>query len=451
MPARAWQFAAGGLVFVGFTHFSGSEIEMYGKRVPRSVFVWSGFFLIFIAMLVVEKAGYPGPWALLPTIGTCLVLLGGSIGKEGGSVFSKMLSMPFMQWIGKISYSWYLWHWPVMVFGFTVFELDSIWMRIVLILISLLLAILSYYFVEAPARYGKPVLKKTRMYILSSIGLSICLFGVAGIWQSSIKDWSGSKGQALYFNASRDLAKIYSDGCDGWITNHNLIACSYGKRDAEKTAYLLGDSIGAQWFPAIEELLPENDWRIIVLTKSSCPIIDEDFFYKRLNRIYFECEGWRNAALSLIAKENPEVVFFGNTSVKFNEEQWKSGTKSVIEKIADSVENIYIIQPTLALPFDGPSCQARWHWQNKFFSPLKKCESYRNPEHVTNIGGWLRSLALHYDNVDIINMNPFLCPDNFCQAERDEVVLFRDGQHITASFAKSVSEQLGRQTRFQFD
>ncbi len=451
MPARAWQFAAGGLMFVSYTHFKNKEIRVYERVVSRDTVALSGFFLVLIALLVVEKAGYPGLWALLPTLGTCLMLVGGRTGRERKSLFSRALSVPLTQWIGKISYSWYLWHWPVLVFGFSVLESDSILVRFTLVLFSLLLALISYYFVEAPARYGRLAFKKSRLFFLGSLGLCVGLFGIVGIWQSNIKDWNLSPKQLPYIKANNDLARIYADGCDGWITNHNLIACSYGKRDASKTVYLLGDSIGAQWFPAIEELFVGNDWNIVVLTKSSCPIIDEDFYYARLNRIYVECEGWRDAALDLIVKEKPEAVFIGNTRVNFNEEQWKSGTDRVIGKIAGNVGNIYIIQPTLALPFNGPYCQARWHWQNNFFTPLKSCSNYPDVKHVTNIGDWLRSIAMGYENVSVIDMNPYLCPDGVCQAERDGVILYRDQQHITASFAKSVAEQLGKQTRIEFN
>jgi hypothetical protein len=62
--------------------------------------------------------------------------------------------------------------------------------------------------------------------------------------------------------------------------------------DAPKTAVLLGGSIGAQWFSALTGMLDAKHWRLIVLSKSSCPMVDEAFFYECICREYSECAEW---------------------------------------------------------------------------------------------------------------------------------------------------------------
>ena len=112
MPLRAWQFAAGALVWLMF-----ARTPPASRSVTRTA---PGLGLLGLALIVAcgllldAQRAYPGAWALLPTMGAVLVVLAGSLpgGQRGAGA---LLSLPPLQWLGRISYSWYLWHWPVLL------------------------------------------------------------------------------------------------------------------------------------------------------------------------------------------------------------------------------------------------------------------------------------------------------------------------------------------------
>jgi len=80
------------------------------------------------------------------------------------------------------------------------------------------------------------------------------------------------------------LPELYSHDCDSWFHDAIVKPCVFGSADSEKTVVLIGDSIAAQWFVAIPRIFTQPDWRVVVLTKSSCPMVDVDFFYDRIGK-----------------------------------------------------------------------------------------------------------------------------------------------------------------------
>src|SRR5690625_7366407 len=83
---------------------------------------------------------------------------------------------------------------------------------------------------------------------------------------------------------------------------------------------------------------------IIGLTKSSCPMVDEPFFYKRIGREFTECASWRDKALDWIAKNKPDTVFIGSTaSSAFSDQQFVEGSKRILDRIADHADELYQI------------------------------------------------------------------------------------------------------------
>ncbi len=119
MPARAWQFAAGGLTFMLSHKLIFFRKDNVGNRWVSMPFIavllgWVAIVsLVVVAVLMPDNVVYPGFWAIIPSLATCCILLVGSI--EPNSSMAKCLSLKPMQGIGRLSYSWYLWHWPILI------------------------------------------------------------------------------------------------------------------------------------------------------------------------------------------------------------------------------------------------------------------------------------------------------------------------------------------------
>ncbi|MDJ0979527.1 MAG: acyltransferase family protein [Erythrobacter sp.] len=137
-PARAWELAIGGLIACGV----GVRVEAAWLR---SALALSGLALIAASMLLIGDMGaFPAPAALVPCIGTALVIAYGAHGPAGFA-----LSLAPVRWMGRISYSTYLWHWPIMVLWRLEYGvlLDR-WSRVGLVVASILAGALSYYAIE---------------------------------------------------------------------------------------------------------------------------------------------------------------------------------------------------------------------------------------------------------------------------------------------------------------
>lgn len=111
-----------------------------------------------------------------------------------------------------------------------------------------------------------------------------------------------------------DFPPLYRHNCDSWYHNAKPTPCIFGPENAPKTVVLLGDSIGTQWFSLIPAIFQAPTWRTLVHTKSSCPMVDEDFFYRRIGDVYTVCENWREAVLAELEILRPDLIVVGNAS-----------------------------------------------------------------------------------------------------------------------------------------
>ena len=166
-PFRAWELLAGVLLAVwGFRTRS--------DWVIRPALSYAGMGLLFLAIFLVRPGpGFPGAWAVLPTLGTVLILLNG----RDDNAVNRVLRAGPVVFIGLISYSLYLWHWPVAVFSKYLRESYSgPWESGGWMALSALLAVLSWRFVERPTRHARWLnfpLTMTAVAALSLVSLGI--------------------------------------------------------------------------------------------------------------------------------------------------------------------------------------------------------------------------------------------------------------------------------------
>lgn len=445
MPLRAWQFSAGALAWLYFG--SGAATGTPGPARPANIRSqtwagWSGLALIVCSGIWFDgNMPYPGWHALLPTAGAVAVLVAGKQGFTGGG--SRLLSLRPLQAIGRISYAWYLWHWPVLLLGASLVTYDSGLYRVGLVALSLLLAMLSYAWVESPVRHQSRWLVRPGRSLWAGLGVMVAANVACISWFNAAAKWQNDPQQQLYRQAHIDAPVIYSMGCDDWYHSDRVRICAFGSQDAQHTAVLMGDSIGAQWFPALAEIFNRPGWRLMVLTKSSCPMVDEPYFYARIGREYIECANWRKQALLRIASIKPDIVMLGTVqSDDFSQAQWVQGTERVLSVLSPDSGHVYLIRGTPHLPFDGPECLAGRNWLPWLSMAKRRCEASASNPHGDDVFRWLQEAASHFGNVTAIDMNPLICPNGKCSAQRDGQVVFRDSQHLTASFVRTLGHAL---------
>lgn len=434
MPTRAWQFAAGALVWLV------ARQRVFQRR-QATALAWLGVALVMAAMAIIGPSStYPGWLALLPTLGTCALLWSGA--SAGGSRSQPMpvtfLTARPMQALGRVSYSWYLWHWPVLILGeqFTPIAGHPA-SAVFAIAISLAAAFATYHLVENPVRYGRMTQLRPGWQIGLALAAMVLINSQMLRLSSHSEEILASQATHPYASAIRDLPRIYADGCDDWYQSDALKPCVYGDRDAPRTVALMGDSIGAQWFSVLTEISDPDQWKIVVLTKSSCPMVDTPFFYQRIGREYTECASWRNHAIQWLNENHVDRVFIGGVaSSGFTDDQWIDGTRRILDRLAPNIPAIYIIESSPALGFNGPDCLLKNMGSS---SNPEKCAVPLEDKAYQHVSSLLRAAIDGYSNVHWIGTRDFVCPDQNCSARRGEMIVFRDNQHLTASFVAAAA------------
>ena len=452
MPLRAWQFAAGALVWL-YAAPAQTATPSGRTRLQLIAYRWCGWFGLCLILLAGwwfdAGSAYPGWRALLPTLGSAAVILAGS--HDISQASSRLLCWRPLQAIGHISYSWYLWHWPVLLLGNALVTTHhGVAYQASLVALSLLLAALSYRWVESPVRHQARWLVRPGVTVMGALAVMIVTNVLCIVWFNSAAKWLQSPTQQRYANARVDAPIIYAVGCDDWYHSATLNPCWFGSREAKHTAVLMGDSVDAQWFPAVATALDNPGWRLLVLTKSSCPMVDEPIFYARIGRDYTECNTWRRHALDKVASLHPDLVILGSVETyAFTQEQWTKGTARVLSAISNASGHVYLVRATPQLPFNGPSCLSARHWLPWLHMRQDACQAPNSSRHADEVYQWLTQASAGFANVSMLDLNDLVCPAGVCYAERNGVVVFRDTQHLTASFAESLGAAFGKHLTYQ--
>ena len=453
MPLRAWQFATGALVWLYFNspdaHDTGSSSQ-HAPSIASRCIGWLGLGLIVVSALWFDaNMAYPGWRSLLPTAGAAAIIAAGVRG--AGTGVARVLSWRPLQAIGRVSYAWYLWHWPVLLLGGAYIVTDNPGYRAVLVALSLLLAMASYRWVESPIRHQARWIVRPGVTVLVALALMMMSSGACIGWLNATSTWINNPTQQHYAKAHGDAPVIYVMGCDDWYHSDYVRACSFGPTDASHTAVLMGDSIGAQWFPAVAKAFKRTGWRLLVVTKSSCPMVDELIFYPRIGRDYVECTTWRGHALQQIAAAHPDIVILGSSQFyDLDQNQWVEGTARVLKSISAATGHIYIVRSTPYLPSDGPNCLASQHWLPWLHRRQGKCDAPAFNKQGNDVYQWQQQAASRFGNVSVLDLNNAVCPDGECHAERDGIVVFRDSMHMSASFVQSLSGEFERQLKLTY-
>ena len=435
--ARAWEFAIGAL---GALYVSTRAPDPHRDRVAS----WLGLAAIAAATALYDNTTrFPGMAALLPAAGTAALLTFQST--SAPHELTRLLSNAGLRAIGRVSYSWYLWHWPALVFGPILLNDSSTQVRIALAGLSLALASLTYRYVEQPVRTGAAFRGSPRRTLTYAATASICLVGLALGARSAATAATRSPQQAAIADTSQDLPRVYQQGCH---LDHFAItapACIFGDPNGTTTIALFGDSHAAQWFPALERIALERKWRLYSVTKSACPAPLMNV--RLLNRLYVECNEWRLNTLERLTALKPSamVVSSAHTHEPYERPedrptQWHDGTQALLSRLRAMGPPVLLIQDTPTPGFDVLSCLARSTWS--VFSSDLACTFSRQSAVDEEMRRAEAAAAHDVDGVTLLDFTDDICEHDTCRPQHDDVILYRDSHHLTTAFSASLASKL---------
>ena len=422
LPTRAWEMASGALIL-----FASKRLREGFFNRPQ-LGLLSIVLISFSTFLFNETTSFPGTAALLPVIATALLILS----RENWPPFLDVLSrFPLTQWLGKISYPLYLWHWPVLVIPeISLSRALRLHELIPAICLILLLSELTNRFIEEPLRYSSLATKKIFLASLAATLLSVTLgIAISASYSSSI---TSSSGFTFDIDEVRSKPKNNLDGCHIHVGVTIAPKCEYGSTNSEKTIVLYGDSHAAQWLPALDIIGRQYGMRIVSLTKSACPSAE---VIKELSSQYRvdDCQKFRDESISRIKRENPDAVimtgmqpFTAPNSNISSRDWWLKGEAIAYSRIKNQTKFPIYLTDTPLPKVDIPSCVAE--------AKGNECDTSRpvSPEVAPGL------IAL--------NPTPWLC-DSSCPAVIDEIVVYRDKSHLTVAMSEYLAPFLAKELK----
>lgn len=441
MPSRVWQFTLGALAWV----WLGGRRDPFGSE--RLGVTFGVILIVGSAIWMPEDAVWPGPGALLPSLGAALVVI--SAGADS-SDRRGLLAHPMLVWLGDRSYSIYLWHWPWLLLPVALTGPATGWSMVFILAGILLSAAVSYRWVELPfwkGRYRDWSTSRVYVHGFGSMALLAVMSWIAlGQLTTTEPRWLGAE-------VAGKVPDIYAAGCDGWFNNDDVVACGFGDSRAPHTAVLIGDSIGTQWYPAIGEIFAQSGWRVLVFTKSACPIVNRPIYYERIQKTYEMCGRWRDKLLVELDQLRPAVTIIGSSATyEFEPDQWLEGSAEIFARLSVNSQQVLVIPGTP--PFDAGSraCLRRASDEEAVSVIRARCRFGAADQPSVAVTSYLESASARWDNVQLLDLNDLICPDGYCYPLNESGVrVYRDSQHLDIAFVRAqvgaVRQKVGQRLR----
>ena len=523
LPTRAWQLAAGGLLAVGAGAGTGAldrvpRLLVAGARVVLGMAAWVGLGVIAAMAVVLDSSiAYPGLIAVVPTAAAVVLIAGGGL-SFGPGVLLRTLPMRFL---GRISYSLYLWHWPVLVLGgLAIGGTLELGQSIGLVGIACLLAVATWALVEEPFRRGRiplPALPHQTVGIGLATMLVVALVGngFAASDETNLASLSGALDPASgaaspvadagpppdasadsssagdpttvadpgplpglpvssnptptptakgippatpatpapptsyrltsavrpsLADARTDYERTWLDGCLGSLSTTVPHDCRYATKSGSYTVALVGDSHASAFFPAVEAVAIANGWRLLTFVKVACPFLDMPIYNAMLKREYTECATWNRNVIARLNAVHPDLVLVSDSRWVFpvqNADKSRTREGAALARMIGQIRSRVAIINDVPLPFnDVPECLAAHP------TDVRQCAVPRSQDLGDGMGV-MEKIAAAKTGAGLIDLTAGICPGSgACPVVIKNVIAYRDGHHLTATFARTLAPLL---------
>ena len=424
-----------------------------------------GVLLILAGYLLIksDSGKFPGVLAVVPVLGALLIIATGQ-----KSLFNRYIlsSKPFV-FFGLISYPLYLWHWSLISNGWILYSSKpSIAYRIIAIIISIVLAIITYYFVEPRLRYGK----HSKLKALSLLGvLSLLAVYGASDYKYSFTQKLNPLIQISNTTSIEERQNVYgfrNDKClakyPGWKV-HDIGCFIEDDKDLKTTKVaLFGDSHSGHLVQGLVELKREfmvNAYGISV----TIPFIDFESAIKGCPK---NTQEWRSSGARMLNKamrdsakdESIKLVVltctpggsFNNITDLRNPNEtdtaklWEIGARRTINFFREQGKKVLFVLDNPILPFEPSACTPR-----NFASFGKRCDFERSVYDdnlaAKTYNSIIKRVAKDYSNVFVYDLSEIFCDDKLCYLSKDGHVLYRDNGHLNIFGSRFVAPYLEKE------
>lgn len=483
-PTRVWELGVGGLlaVFVGKHGFGrGRSVEAVAlPSAARAALAWAGLaVIVWTGFFYTGSTPFPGWQAAVPVFGAAAVIAANAPFRAGSP--AELMAARPVQWLGDVSYSVYLWHWPLIVLAPYALEREpGLLEKAVILAASLMLAALTKRYVED--RFRKPPVRGLRRTYLYSLAGMAVVVGMASVQLAEVDRKEADAREQLEaaisgndpcFGAAalapgaecprtttgpvvpapaqalKDKSDAYAEvsgGKDCWSSapRFRLIACEFGESDGQTSVALVGNSHAGQWLPALQEVAKTRGWKITTYLASQCALADTSQQFDADDKSD-RCAAWgRKVTREVVAGGFHLVVYTNRISVPAvgkdvagSQDDYLRGYTSTLAALRRSDAPVLVIRDTPAPGDIIPDCLA------EFSDDLERCSGLRSEwEPAEPVVDAVRDL----DDPGIVltDLNDRICGPEVCDGAVGGVVVYFDGSHLTATYARSLAPMLER-------
>jgi peptidoglycan/LPS O-acetylase OafA/YrhL len=331
---------------------AGLPFPARAPQILRDALSLLGLALIGAGLVLINEAvPFPGFAALAPCVGTAMVLFAGANGSSAGG---RLISGPSFAFFGALSYSLYLWHWPTLVFGKSMLlgEPDAL-QTVVLVLVAILLAALSWRFVERP--FLKKRMLRLRVFAIGGAGMAAGA-AVAGavFFAHGLPARFDAPAHAMFAQSQSYSPRRWE--CHNFL--HDLRPyernCVLGAAGAEPHTAIWADSHGVSLSFALSERLAPRGEAVMEITGSGCPPAQG---YSRLDQPL--CAEQNAITLAGLERdERIDTVIFAVNFAAYPRQQWPAvmdGLTRSVDAMAASGKHIVLVYPIPVFDYDVPT------------------------------------------------------------------------------------------------
>ncbi len=484
-PVRVWEFAIGAGVAL-------ASARLVLPRVAAGLAAFAGLAMIITTAVVYDHhTPFPGSLALVPAAGTGLVIIAGL--RPGRQWHTAVTASRPVQFVGGISYSLYLWHWPVVMLApFALSDLmgtsepGTPW-RLGLVALSLVLAWSTKVLVEDRGMSWGPLTRSSKLTFTGMVaGLAVVTVLAGGLqwtYQRHVAQAERDVAAGLNSPCHGASAMIAANGCttpfgparvtamgpanEYWRlapecrqardfhiddTKHTVDICDFsgGSAGAEKV-WLLGDSHAQHWAPAIFEIARERKWLLKLAYIGGCPLADVriiDFHGRPIGEQEANhCSSWGRRMSEMAANDTPSLIltsFFArretldDKSGRSQTEQYRTGLEPMWRKWTDAGARVAVLaDPPYNDEVRSPDC-VTLHPAN----PVA-CAAPRERAHTSDP---LVEVARKAANpgVSVIDMTDYFCDEEKCYPVIGNVVVYYDQNHLNSEFSRSLAPMIAK-------
>jgi peptidoglycan/LPS O-acetylase OafA/YrhL len=479
---RAWELGLGSLIACAVP-----LLRRLGRATASGLAAGGLLLVVAAGLLVSRTTPWPGWAALLPTLGTAAVIAAGIA--HSSTVVGRVLALRPLVFLGGLSYSIYLWHWPLIALGGEVTELTA-WHKVGLAVASVGLAWLSKRLIEDPIRFGSTFGSTRPTLALGAAGMALSLVAAGVVWTQvprltdtptdapgalavaqqapsptgSSPDPAPNPPAGSHEGATRtparttaalapeftrtgpidptpaaapnDIPAYYDDDCqtaEGDTTPR--LDCVYGDADGDVTVALTGDSKAGQWFDALDAIAEAHGWRLELYLKSACALNPSERAP--------DCLAYNDRVMNHLTSDQGRVDYVVTSALLGGEnaadvDAAAAGYDSYWDRLESVGTTVVAIGDT---PRPGGK-EPRYECVERHPDDYLECAFPAND----GVGSEALRRAVGLGEARTwLDLNPWICPqtpDGRCPAVVGEVLVYRQGTHITRTYVESMTSIL---------